>query len=206
MRARLASMTGKTPPADPKLVLHRYLRVARAALLWKLEGLSEYDLRRPLTPTATNLLGMVKHLAGCEIGYFGATFGRDFPDTPSWMLEDDPEPNIDMWATADESSTEIVERYRRACAHADETIDALDLDSIGHVPHWPAPHDETTLHTILVHMIAETNRHAGHADIVRELIDGTAGLRPGTDNLPEQDAAWWAAYRDKVEQAANAHR
>lgn len=199
-------MTENAPPADPKAVLHRYLRLARATLLWKLEGLSEYNLRRPLTPTATNLLGMVKHITGCEIGYFGATFGRDFPDTPDWALADDPEPNVDFWATADESSAEIIDRYRRACAHSDDTIDALDLDSIGHVPHWPAPYDETTLHTIMVHMLAETNRHSGHADIVRELIDGNAGLREGVSNLPEKDAAWWAEYRDKVQQAADEHK
>ena len=192
----------ETPPADAKSVLHRYLRVARDALLWKLDGLSEYDLRRPLTPTATNLLGLVKHLTGCEIGYFGDTFGRPFPDTPDWCLDDDPEPNIDMWAQPDESSAELIDRYRRACAHADDTIDALDLDSVGRVPHWPAPYDTTTLHTILVHMLAETNRHSGHADIVRELIDNATGHRAGVSNLPDVDAAWWAAYRDKVEQAA----
>jgi hypothetical protein len=192
----------ETPPADAKLVLHRYLRVARDALLWKLDGLSEYDLRRPLTPTATNLLGLVKHITGCEIGYFGDTFGRPFPDTPRWYAEDDPEPNIDMWARPEESSAEIIGRYRSACAHADDTIDALDLDSIGNVPHWPAPHSTTTLHTVLVHMLAETSRHSGHADIVRELVDGATGLRQNVSNLPEQDPAWWAEYRDRVEQAA----
>jgi hypothetical protein len=190
------------PPADPKSVLHRYLRTARDALLWKLDGLSEYDLRRPLTPTATNLLGLVKHVTGDEIGYFGDTFGRPFPDTPTWLYDKDPEPNVDMWARADESSAEIIDRYRRACAHADETITALDVDSIGHVPHWPAPHDEVTLHSILVHMLAETNRHGGHADIVRELIDGEAGLRDGVTNLPDEDTDWWVAYRDRVERAA----
>ncbi|HEY4022645.1 MAG TPA: DinB family protein [Pseudonocardiaceae bacterium] len=191
-----------TPPADAKSVLHRYLRTARDTLLWKLDGLSEYDLRRPLTPTATNLLGLVKHITGCEIGYFADTFGRPFPDTPDWLYDDDSEPNVEMWARAEESSAEIVDRYRRACAHADETIAALDIDSIGHVPHWPAPRDKVTLHTILVHMLAETNRHAGHADIVRELIDGTAGLRVGVTNMPEEDSDWWVAYRDRVEKAA----
>jgi hypothetical protein len=189
-------------PADPKSVLHRYLRTARNALLWKLDGLSEYDLRRPLTPTATNLLGLIKHVTGDEIGYFGDTFARPFPDTPVWLYDEDPEPNVDMWARADESSAEIIDRYRRACAHADETVNALDIDSVGHVPHWPAPYDEVTLHLILVHMLAETNRHGGHADIVRELIDGRAGLRDGVTNMPEGDAAWWVDYRARVEKAA----
>ena len=111
-------MTGLDAKAD----LHRYLQGAREVLLWKLDGLSEYDLRRPLTPTATNLLGLVKHITGCEIGYFADTFGRPFADAPQWLYEQDPEPNVDMWARADESSAEIIDLYRRACAHGDETI------------------------------------------------------------------------------------
>jgi Protein of unknown function (DUF664) len=60
---------------DPKADLCHYLKDARDALLWKLEGLSGYDIRRPLVATGTNLLGLVKHLAGVEMGYFGGTFG-----------------------------------------------------------------------------------------------------------------------------------
>ncbi len=192
------------PKSDPKSVLHHYLRTARDTMLWKLDGLSEHDLRRPLTPTATNLLGLIKHLTGCEISYFADTFGRPFPDTPEWLHDEDAEPNVDMWARADEPSATIIEGYRRACAHGDETITMLDLDSTGRVPHWSGERAIVTLHTILVHMLAETTRHAGHADIVRELIDGGAGLRAGVSNLPEQDARWWAAYRAKVERAAAA--
>src|SRR5437016_3452779 len=102
--------------ADPKTDLHRYLRGAREALLWKLDRLSEYDIRRPLTPTGTNLLGLVKHLAGVAAGYFGETFGRPFGEAMSW-LDDDAEPNADMWAPADESREEIVGMYDLACAH-----------------------------------------------------------------------------------------
>jgi len=190
--------------SDPKADLRRYLQMARDALLWKLDGLSEYDVRRPLTPTATNLLGLVKHLAGCEIGYFGDTFGRPVADPPPWVDAEllDREPMTDMWATADESRDDIVGWYRKAWAHADETFDALELDAIGHVPWWPGEHSEVTLHRILVHMIAETHRHAGHADILREFIDGAAGLRPDASNLPEVDQAWWSGYLATVEQAA----
>ncbi len=191
-------MTGSDPKAD----LHRYLRVAREALLWKLGGLSEYDARRPLTPTGTNLLGLIKHVASVELGYLGATFGRPFDESPPW-LADDAEINADMWATADESREQIVGLYRRVWAHSDVTIDTLALDSIGHVPWWPAERNEVTLQLILVHMIAETNRHAGHADIVRELIDGVAGLRDGNDNMPPGDQAWWTTYRSRLEQAAH---
>ncbi len=159
---------------DAKSNLHRYLRTAREALLWKLDGLSSYDVRRPLTPTGTNLLGLVKHLAGVEAGYFGNTFGRPFAEPMPWTAED-AEPNADMWAAAHESREELVDLYRRVWAHSNATIDSLDLESPGVVPWWPEERRNVTLHLVLVHTIAETSRHAGHADIVRELIDGTAG-------------------------------
>jgi hypothetical protein len=185
---------------DPKADFHHYLQEARDALLWKLDGLGEYDVRRPLVPTGTNLLGLVKHLAGIEFGYFGDTFGRAYDEA---VPEFDPEePLADMWATADETREEISGLYRRAWAHSDATIEALPLDAIGHVPWWPAEQSEVTLHHIVVRVTAETQRHAGHADIVRELIDGAAGLRDGQDNLPDGDRAWWESYRNQVERAA----
>jgi hypothetical protein len=188
--------------SDPKADLHRYLLTARDAVLWKLGGLSEYDIRRPLTPTGTNLLGLVKHLAGVEFGYFGDTFGRPHGVHEPW-LEADADPNADMWAGPGESREHITGLYRRAWAHADATISGLPLEAAGRVPWWPPERAEVTLHRILVHVIAETHRHAGHADIVRELIDGAAGLRPGHDNLPPGvDAGWWEAYRNRLEAAA----
>ncbi len=190
-------MTGSDPKAD----LRRYLQAGREALLWKLEGLSEYDIRRPMVPTGTNLLGLVKHVASVEAGYFGETFGRPFDEPLPW-LDDDAEPNADMWATAEESREQIVNLYQHVWAHSDATIDALALDTIGHVPWWPQDRSEVTLHRILVHMISETDRHAGHADIVRELIDGAAGLREGNDNMAPGDPAWWESYRSRLERAA----
>ncbi|MBB5955291.1 putative damage-inducible protein DinB [Saccharothrix tamanrassetensis] len=190
-------MTGPEAKAD----LQHYLDTARDALLWKLDGLSEYHVRRPLTPTGTNLLGLVKHLAGVEAGYFGDTFGRPFPEDLPWMSED-AEPNADMWATADESREDVLALYRRVRSHADRTIDELDLDAPGSVPWWPEDRRRVTLHRVLVHLIAETNRHAGHADIVRELIDGTAGLRADNDNLAGGDEPWWEDYRDRLERTA----
>ncbi len=189
-------MTGPDLKAD----LRRYLQDGREALLWKLEGLSEYDIRRPLVPTGTNLLGLVKHQAGVELAYFGDTFGRPSPlDQLPW---DEADPNSDMWATPDESREFIAGRYRRAWAHSDATVDALALDAIGHVPWWPADRNEVTLHHILVRVATDTNRHAGQADIIRELIDGTAGWTAESPNMPPGDQAWWQSYRDQVERAA----
>lgn len=187
--------------SDPKADLHFCLQAGREALLWKLGGLSEYDVRRPLVPTGTNLLGLVKHVASVEAGYFGDTFGRPFGELLPWF-EDGAEPNADMWAAANESREQIVGLYHRAWAHSDATIDALALDAIGHVRWWPDDRKEVTLHRILVHMIAETHRHAGHADIVRELVDGAAGLRDGNDNMAPGDQEWWQSYRSRLEHAA----
>ncbi|GGY98667.1 DinB family protein [Streptomyces poonensis] len=188
-------------PTDPKADLHFYLQSARDALLWKLEGLSEYDIRRPMTPTGTNLLGMVKHVASVELGYLGDVFGRPSGEPLPW-IEDGAESNADMWATADESREEIVGLYRRAWAHADATIDALPLDTVGRVPWWPSGKNEVTLHHAVVRVIADTHRHAGHADIVRELIDGAVGMNEGRDNMVPGDAAWWENYRNRLERAA----
>lgn len=184
---------------DAKEMLHRYLRSSREAIVWKLEGLGERDLRWPHTPTGTNLLGLVKHLAGIEFGYLGDTFGRPAPVTLPWLADDAPD-NVDMWATEEESADYIVDLYRQAWAHSDATIAALDLDAPGTVPWWRTP--DVTLHHILVHVIAETARHAGHADIVRELIDGEAGLRDGLSNLPGRDAQWWDSYVAKLRDVA----
>ena len=190
-------MTG----SDPKSVLHGYLRAARESLLWKLEGLAEYDIRRPMVPTGTNLLGLVKHVASVELGYFGETFGRRSDIALPWF-DEDADANADMWATPDESREQIVGLYHRCSAHADSTIETLALSATGSVAWWPDDRREVTLQQILVHMIAETNRHAGHADIVRELIDSTTGLRKGNENMPSRDENWWAAYTDKLERAA----
>ena len=186
---------------DHKAVLQRYLQQAREALLWKLEGLDEHAVRRPLTPTGTNLLGLVKHVASIEIEYFGDVFGRPSGEPLPW-LADDAEPNADMWATPEESREDVVALYHRSWAHADATIEALPLDAVGRVPWWSEP--EVTLQQLLVHMVAETSRHAGHADIVRELVDGAAGLRDGTSNLP--DDVDWPAHVARVEAAAATFR
>lgn len=183
---------------DEKAMLHDYLRRSRASLLWKLDGLDEYDVRRPLVPSGTNLLGLVKHVASVQAGYLGDVFGRPFSMTLPWF-DDDAEPNADMWVPADESRESILELHEASASHADATIAALGLDASGHVPWWG---EGVTLHLILVHVIAETNRHAGHADLVRELIDGRIGLMAGNENLPDLDRPSWQAHHGRIEAAA----
>lgn len=183
---------------DFKAELHRKLQASRAGLLSKLDDLSEYDRRRPLTPTGTNLLGLVKHLAGLEYLYLGECFGYPAPERMSWIDDDSIWQGADMWAKPEESSEYITGLYRRACAHADGVVAALDLDAPGSVAHWPADRRETTLGVLLIRMVGETAQHAGHADIVRELIDGKGG--PDQDDF---DAAAWRDYTAQVQAAAD---
>jgi hypothetical protein len=186
---------------DLKEELHRKLRASRAVLLAKLDGLSEYDRRRPMTPTGTNLLGLVKHLAGLEYGYLGESFGYPAPERMSWMDDGSVWQAADMWARPDESSEYITGLYQRACAHADGVVAALDLDAPGTVAHWPEGQRQTTLGVLLIRMVAETAEHAGHADIVRELIDGQGG--PDQDSI---DEATWREYIAQIQAAADAFR
>jgi hypothetical protein len=184
---------------DLKEELHGKLQAGRSALLSKLENLSEYDRRRPMTPTGTNLLGLVKHLAGLEYLYLGECFGRRAPESMSWIEDGSIWEGADMWAKPDESSDYVIGLYRRACAHADGVIRELDLGAPGSVAHWPEDRRDTTLGFLLIRMVAETAQHAGHADIIRELIDGKGG--PDQDDV---DEATWRDYVARVRTAADA--
>ncbi|GHC99961.1 hypothetical protein GCM10008096_02670 [Zhihengliuella salsuginis] len=184
-------------------MLTRYLRDQRNALLWKLEGVGDYDSRRPMTGTGTNLLGLVKHVASMEIGYFGEVCGRPNAVEMPW-LGDSAEDNDDMYATADESREWVVGLYRTAWADTDAAIAELGLEAEAVVPWWGERTRRTNVRRLIVHMIAETARHAGHADIIREQIDGFAGLYDGNGNLPDGERGWWDAYRAKVQAAADA--
>ena len=178
--------------------LHGRLRRDRKALLWKLDGLSDYDARRPLTATGTNLLGLVKHVATVEARYFGEVFDRPSPEPlPRWQ---DHSNGSDLWATEDETRDHIIGFYRRTWEHSDATINELPLDAPGHVPWWPGPHTNTNLFAVMVHVLGESIRHAGHADILREGLDGRTGMRPDHEMQIDEEAR--AAYCAKIEQAA----
>ncbi|WP_374112192.1 DinB family protein [Pseudonocardia sp. TRM90224] len=182
--------------------LHRYLQEARNGVVGALDGLSEYDVRRPMTPTATSLLGLVKHLAGVEFGYLGDSVGRPAPVRLPWVEDESIWDSADMWATADESREELVELYRTAWRHSDESIDQLPLDAPASVAWWPQERQRTTFGSLLVRVVAETAQHAGHADIVREMIDG----RVVRDHEDVGDARWWERHVERVRQAADRYR
>ena len=152
---------------DEKTSLRVALDRHRDAILWKIDGLDDEQLRRVLTPSGTSLLGLVKHLAAVEYSWFCETFGRETEPLPF----DDDDPDADLRVEPDETTADIVAFYGRARAAADRVIDEVGLEETGTA--WFG--DPVTLRWVLIHLVEETARHAGHVDILRELIDGLTG-------------------------------
>lgn len=193
-------------PASENEILRRYLATAFQALRWKLDGVSEYDLRRPLVDSGTNLLGIAKHVGLVSAGYFSVVFGRPTA-TPEYP---EHEPNADMWATADESADDIRQLLDTAAGEVDAALAELPIDAPGHVPWWGGDESNTSLGFVAVHLLAEVNRHTGQADILRETIDAQIGLAPGRENLPGADdgvdAQWWIDHRARLQALAESFR
>lgn len=186
-----------------KTILKNHLQACRNDLMWKLDGLSERELRLPQTATGLNLAGTVKHMANVEIGYFGDTFGRPWPNPDEAFTEDqfEADPQADWYVTENETTDSVLDFYRRVWVFADETIDTHALDAQGTVPHWQAEKAAVSLQQIMVHVIVDLARHVGQADIVRESIDGQVGLNPLSPNMPEDQD--WEAYLAKLRSLAN---
>lgn len=201
--AQTTGGTGNAAEVEQKQILKKYLNETREALVWKLEGLTEKQARWPLVPSGNNLLGLVKHCANTEIGYLGTCFGRQWP-TPEELVSDEvleEDPQADWYATADESVASVVDLYRRAWTFCDETIDLLPLDTVGRVPWWGDR--EVTLFRIITHVATEQARHAGHADILRELTDRSVGLLSNNTNIPDWRAEEAEIYLDKLKNLAD---
>ncbi|MBG6103233.1 DinB family protein [Micromonospora vinacea] len=189
--------------SDAKTALHEYLRENREDLIWKLDGLSEREVRLPRTATGNNLLGALKHCLNVEAGYFGPTFGREFP-TPDElvpMAAFDEDPQADWYAREDETKDGLIDLYRRVGAFADQTIDQLPLDAPGQVPWWRPGRQDVTLQRIIIHVTCDIARHAGHADIMREQHDAAIGLRQNNTNIPDEYD--WPAYVSKLTKLAD---
>jgi hypothetical protein len=182
--------------------LSRYLQEGRDAVVRALDGLSEYGVRRPVVPSGTNLLGLVKHLAGVELGYLGASVGRASPVALPWEDDGSIWESADMWATPDQSRSYLLGLYHRAWQHSDESLAQLPLDAPASVPWWPEDRRDTTFGSLVVRVVAETAQHAGHCDVVRETIDG----RGGRDSSDIGDEDWWASYVAKIQAAADTFR
>lgn len=183
---------------EAKAALHLYLRGIREALIWKLDGLSEREARLPRTVTGTNLLGILKHCLNVEAGYFGPTFGREFP-TPEElvpMAAFDEDPQADWYAREDETKDGLIDLYHRVGTFADQTIEQLPLDAPGRVAWWRPDAQTVTLQRIIIHVTCDLARHAGQADILREQHDSAIGLRRDNTNVP--DDYDWPAYVAKL--------
>lgn len=163
-------MTRVPLTGEEKASLHASLDRHRDAVLWKLEGLDDEQLRRQVVPSGTSLLGLVKHLGSVEYGWFCHTFGRSTEPLP--LDEEDPE--ADLRVESDETTADIVGLYTRARAAADEVIAELSVEDLGTA--WFG--EQVSMRWVLIHMLEETARHAGHMDIARELIDGETGGYP----------------------------
>jgi len=156
------------PPlaAPERAMLTAFLDYHRATLLWKVDGVGDADLRRPLTPSGMSLLGMVKHLAYVEQWWFLMVFaGQDLP--VPWT---DADPDADWRVEDNETTAAILDFYRATVERARAVAAAADLDALAR-----RPGREQTLRWIMMHMIEETARHNGHADLMREAIDGATG-------------------------------
>ena len=157
--------------ADERTTLETFLDYYRAAVRNKVHGLSEDQARLRLVPSATTLGGLLKHLRMVEASWFQyrlAQLPRD-EVTAFRALGDGPDPDFDL--APHETVERLVASYDEECARSRETADRFDLDHV--VPHSKL--GQVSLRWIYVHMIDETARHAGHADILRELIDGSTG-------------------------------
>lgn len=182
-------------------LLREYLNDAREAVIFKAAKLSEELARRPMTPTGTHILGVVHHLAVTEYGYFGLCLNRNVDNEYISKLLEIDDPQADFLPPAEFSVAQIIDLYRQSISFAETGFDQLELESPAEVPWWNK-HRRTTLERLMVHMIAETSRHAGHLDIVRELLDGLAGLRPEAMNLPDYSPDQWLEQRRVIEDIA----
>jgi uncharacterized damage-inducible protein DinB len=155
-----------------KEVLGGFLDHYRHTLLDICEGLSEEQLRRPMVPSGTSLLSILKHLAFVERGWFQENVANEQYDYPFDTGDPDAEFRIEDGETGDD----IFELYRQACARSRQALEAVSLDDMVQHPDRSADYN---VRWVVVHMIEETARHAGHADIIREQLDGRTGTGYG---------------------------
>jgi uncharacterized protein DUF664 len=154
-------------------MLESFLDAYRGTILWKLRGLSDEDLRKVIVPSGWSPLGMVKHLGYVEQNWFRTRLAGE-KDLPVPWTEQDPD--ADMRVEPYETTEEVFQFYRDQCERSRKIAGGRSLEDLA--VEWPAdrpPELRPNLRWIYIHMIEETARHAGHIDIVRELIDGAVG-------------------------------
>jgi uncharacterized protein DUF664 len=153
-------------------MLRAFLRGQREAVLAIVEGLDEADWHRSVLPTGWTPAGLVEHLGGAEWHWFqGVVAGRQ-PELPGDVDEERPpyDPATAVF-TSDEPSTDVTAFYRDQCAQSDAVLDATSLSAAPRGKH--GRYEPPNVRWVVLHMIEETARHAGHLDAARELLDGT---------------------------------
>ena len=168
-------MTGDNRPEPPSVggereILAGFLDFHRATLLWKLEGLDDQQLRRAMVASGTSLLGLVKHLAYVERSWFQGVWAGEEVTFP-WTSED---PDADWRIEPDETTGQVLALYDGECDRSRAIVAAAS--SLDELAQHPRQKDwKMSRRWILIHMIEETARHVGHADILREQLDGATG-------------------------------
>ncbi|NAZ85776.1 DinB family protein [Kineococcus indalonis] len=165
-------MTSVLGTAGEKRILVAALEEQRQAVLWRLEGLDDERLRRPVVGSGASLLGLVKHLASLEYVWLGRVFERPSDEVPAEALAQDPQAEwrVHPWETAGG----VLSYYERARAASDAVVAGLKLTDRGTAPGG----DAVSLRWVLVHLVGLTAGHAGRADLAREQLDGRTGERP----------------------------
>lgn len=153
---------------NEKEVLGGFLDHYRKTLLEICEGLTEEELRRPMVPSGTSLLGLVKHLVYVERGWFQESVANEPFEYPFDIDDRD----VDFRIEECETSQEIFDLYRRACERSRRALEEASLDDLVQNPERSRDYN---VRWVVVHMIEETARHVGHADILREQTDGRTG-------------------------------
>jgi len=184
------------PPATERALLHTHLEDARDALIWKVEGLAEDERRRPMTPTGTNLIGLIKHMTWIEGWYLCEFFGRERPRLDwEWELDAEWGHHSHMYAKPEETSEDLIADYRATIAAANRAIEDLGLDATG--KHWSG--ETVSLRSMVLAVLVDTARHAGHCDIIREMIDGVTGDRTSPSGFyGTADEDYRSAYLARV--------
>lgn len=179
-----------------RALLRSHLKDARDALIWKVEGLNEEDRRRPMTPTGTNLIGVVKHMTWIEGWYLCEFFDRERPRLEwEWGVDAEWGHHSHMYATPEETTEDVIAAYRATSAAADNAIEDLELDAVGQ--HWSG--EAVSLRSMLMAVLVDTARHAGHSDIMREMIDGSTGDRNSPSGFyGTADEEYRSAYLARV--------
>ncbi|MGA8208119.1 MAG: DinB family protein [Candidatus Dormiibacterota bacterium] len=170
-------MAGDQEGETPDEMLRDFLRGQRESVLAIVAGLDEGAWHRTVVPTGWTPAGMLEHLGGAEWHWFQGVVAGRRPELPGDLAEDQPpyDPQTVVFTT-DASSAEVVAFYRDQCAESEAVLATIPLSAAPRGKHGLRGFEPPNVRWVVLHMIEETARHAGHLDIARELLDGRTRL------------------------------